>query len=109
MFDCMPPFSFPDFPHASMIACKHNFGLDKASGTQRYVTLTATKYPSRAKGAIFGTEVKEQIDFDCPSIEDVCLIADARFQQLFPDHLCNDGCSTKWQPFPPSEPTTKVQ
>jgi hypothetical protein len=89
--------------YARMVARKHDFG----SG--RYVTLMVSRLPKNTNGSLFGAELQPQINFACEGVEDGCLIADAKFLQLFPDHSCGAGCTQNWHPLALSDSTTQIQ
>jgi hypothetical protein len=80
-------------PVVQTLAWRHEFGKD------RYVNLMVAGVPGNFHGTLFGTEQPKQINEGCKSAEDCCARIEEHFRELFPDHICNQGCFAKWQDF----------
>ena len=94
-------------PILGLIFRKHDFGPGPGPGRRRYVTLMVRHANDLRNGAvgsmlrIFGTEPEvfpNNVHHRVDSLEDGCMIADAKFSQLFPLHLCGDACMLAWHP-----------
>lgn len=89
-----------------ILCCKHGFGTTE-EGAERYETLMVAGANESFKADVVGTEL-EKISLICKSMADGCMMLEHKFREMFPRHVCGEGCRD-WRPLWSDKGTDKLQ
>ena len=79
-----------------------HFVGNTAAGNESYVVLMIVGKPGSLRGELYGPEHDKEM-YLCRNRYACRLVVDARFESLFPGHVCGMGC-TAWRYRPRVQP-----